>query len=185
MKHEHVSKSTKRILDIKSIISNLEIKDGDVFVDAGCGDGYFSMIVGSHVGSHGKIYAIDNHEESINSLNSSIRDDSILNIIPILSDLKKVPIKKELVDIYYTSCVLHGFNEQDKIDVLNEAKRVLKTGGTLAIVEFVTKELPIGPSVDVKIGSNYLIKTLENLGFSFRKIITVGDYNYLIIFEKN
>ncbi|PLW79770.1 methyltransferase type 11 [Candidatus Woesearchaeota archaeon] len=185
MEHKHSGKSSKRFLDTKKILNELNLNHGQIVIDAGCGDGYFSMLMANEIGTSGKIYSVDSHDDSIILLNKNMRDDSILNIIPIISDIKNVPIKKGIADIYYMSNVLHGFDDVEKVVVLKNANDLLKADGKIGIVEFKKEELPIGPSTDIKLSEEDLINLVSNNGFDFLRSVEVGDYSNFFIFKKN
>ena len=42
MEHRHHGKSSEKFLDSDEILSKLNLKGDEVFMDVGCGDGYIS-----------------------------------------------------------------------------------------------------------------------------------------------
>ena len=53
-KHMHHGKSSRDILDADEILKAAGLKSDDVFLDAGCGDGYISIEASSVVGDRWK-----------------------------------------------------------------------------------------------------------------------------------
>jgi ubiquinone/menaquinone biosynthesis C-methylase UbiE len=82
--------------------------------------------------------------------------------------------------------VLHDL-VADKIDqqVLKEIVRVMKTGGTLAIVEFFKKEGPPGPPKPVRLSPEEVDQMLAAHGFQQKRYTEIGPDNYLQIFNLN
>ena len=58
-KHFHHGKSSKDILDAEFVLNSIGLKKGDIFLDAGSGDGYMSLAASKIVGEKGKVYAVE------------------------------------------------------------------------------------------------------------------------------
>lgn len=186
VKHFHHGRSSREILDPSRVLGTIGLKKGDVFLDAGSGDGYMSLAASSIVGDEGKVYAVDVWEESMNILKKEIENKAINNIEPIIADISaNIPIADESVDILYMGNVLHGFVENDEVEpVMNEIQRIIKPGGAFAIVEFKKEEGIPGPPLSVKISPDDVKKIVENYGFSVKNVEEVGTYHYTLISVK-
>lgn len=186
-KHFHHGRSSKEILDPNRVLSAIGLKEGDVFLDAGSGDGYMSLAASSIVGEKGKVYAVDIYEESMDILKKEINSRNIENITPIIADIsKKIPIKDETVDICYMANVLHGFVQNNDVDnVMSEIKRVIKPKGTFAVVEFKKNENTPGPPMHVRIAPKKIKEIVESHYLVFKKVEKVGDHHYAVISVKN
>ena len=185
-KHFHHGKSSKDILDPHIVLNAIGLKEGDVFLDAGSGDGYMSLAASSIVGEKGTVYAVDSYEESMDILKKEIESKNIENITPIIADIrKKIPIKDGTVDLCYMANVLHGFVENDETEkVMSEVRRIIKPGGTLAVVEFQKIENTPGPPLNVRIAPKKIKEILESHYLDFQRVETVGDYHYAVIAVK-
>ena len=81
--------------------------------------------------------------------------------------------------------VLHDLAEFAMADgALKEAHRVLKPGGTLAIVEFDKVEGPPGPPLRIRLTPEEVENLVAPYGFQKTRTARVGPYNYLILFTK-
>jgi ubiquinone/menaquinone biosynthesis C-methylase UbiE len=185
-KHFHHGRSSREILDPSVVLSKIGLKEGDVFLDAGSGDGYMSLAASAIVGEKGEVYAVDNYEESMDILKKEIESENIENITPIIADMnKKIPLKDETIDICYMANVLHGFVQNNNTDkVMSEIKRILKPGGTFAIVEFKKVENTPGPPINVRISPKQVKKIVESHYLDFKNVEEVGDYHYAVIAVK-
>ncbi len=185
-KHFHHGRSSREILDTSRVLSTIGLKEGDVFLDAGSGDGYMSLAASSIVGEKGKVYAVDIYEESMDILKKEIESKNIENITPIIADIsKKIPIKNETVDICYMANVLHGFvQNNDTEKVMSEVKRILKPEGTFAVIEFKKIENTPGPPMNVRIAPKLIKEIVESHYLNFKSVEEVGDYHYAVIAVK-
>lgn len=186
-KHFHHGRSSKEILDSNRVLSTVGLKKGDKFLDAGCGDGYMSIAASKIVSNEGKIIAVDVWEESINAFKEKIESENIKNIDAEVANItQKIPVDDESIDILYMGNVLHGFVENNEVEtVMKEIQRVIKKGGSFAVVEFKKEESTHGPPLHVRITPEDIEKIVKNYGFSVNKVEEVGTYHYAIILTKN
>ena len=186
-KHFHHGRSSKEILDSNRVLSTIELKKGDTFLDAGCGDGYISLAASKIVGEEGKVYAVDVWEESIDAFKEKIESENIKNIEAAVADItQKIPVDDESIDILYMGNVLHGFIENNEVEtVMKEIKRAIKQGGSFSVVEFKKEESTHGPPLHVRITPEEVEEVVKNYGFTVKKVEEVGIYHYTIILTKN
>ncbi len=186
-KHFHHGRSSKEILDSNRVLSTIELKKGDTFLDAGCGDGYISLAASKIVGEEGKVYAVDVWEESINAFKEKIESENIKNIEAEVADItQKIPVDDESIDILYMGNVLHGFIENNEVEtVMKEIKRAIKQGGSFSVVEFKKEESTHGPPLHVRITPEEVEEVVKNYGFTVKKVEEVGIYHYAIVLTKN
>ena len=71
-RHEHRGRSSKGILEPDRILKEIDLKGGDRLLDAGCGDGYFSIAASPMVSEEGRVYAVDSDGVAIAELKSKI-----------------------------------------------------------------------------------------------------------------
>ena len=185
-KHFHHGRSSKEILDANRVLDTIGIKKGDIFLDAGCGDGYMSLAASKIVGEEGKVYAVDVWEESINAFKEKIESENIKNIEADVADItRKIPVDDDSIDILYMGNVLHGFVENNEVEsVMKEIQRVIKQGGSFAVVEFKKEESTHGPPLHVRITPEDVEKIVKNYGFIVKEVEDVGTYHYAIISAK-
>jgi ubiquinone/menaquinone biosynthesis C-methylase UbiE len=185
--HVHHSKSTKDILSADKVLSAAGLKSGDVFLDAGCGDGYISIAASPLVEGEGKVYAIDVYPESIEIVKKDVQKKRIKNLEAIIADLtSEIPLIDDSVDLCVMANVLHGFVENGELDkVLPEIKRVIKLGGIFSVVEFKKIEGLQGPPFEVRLNPQDVENVLIKYGFEVTETVEVGKYHYLVNAVKN
>jgi ubiquinone/menaquinone biosynthesis C-methylase UbiE len=180
--HMHHGKTSKNILSAGEVLKDTELKLGDNFLDAGCGDGYISLEASSIVGDKGSVYALDVYPESIETVKKEIKTRNLGNMEAILADITKIiPLNTEIIDVVLMANVLHGFvAEREVEEVMNNISRVLKPGGVFAVVEFRKVEDNIGPPYDVKVSPEDVSNILLENGFDISDTQLVGKYHYIV-----
>jgi len=180
--HMHHGKTSKNILSAGEVLKDTELKLGDNFHDAGCGDGYISLEASSIVGDKGSVYALDVYPESIETVKKEIKTRNLGNMETILADITEtIPLDAEILDIVLMANVLHGFVAEGEVkEVMNNISRVLKPGGVFAVVEFRKVEDNIGPPYDVKVSPEDVSNILLENGFDISDTQLVGKYHYIV-----
>lgn len=180
--HKHHGKSTRDILDPNRILEAIDLNEGESFMDAGCGDGYISLAASKIVKAQGQVYALDAYEPSLESLRNEMDELSIVNIEVIMADMTiSIPVEDNKIDKCVMANVLHGFASEGTLKpVLNEIRRVLKPGGTFAVVEFIKVNGPPGPPYDVRLSPENVENILEDHGLEIGGTTEVGKYHYLV-----
>jgi len=180
--HKHHGKSTRDILDPKRVLRAIGLENSQKFLDAGCGDGFISIEASKIVGNRGQVYALDEYEPSLEHIRSEILELGIRNIEVIQADMTmSIPLDDNLIERCVMANVLHGFAAEGTLkSVLLEIMRVLKPGGTFAVVEFNKVEGPPGPPYNVRLGPEEVEKILEDYGFRISGTEEVGNYHYLV-----
>lgn len=165
------------------VFERLALKQGDTFLDLGCGAGDYSIHAAKIVGESGNIYALDRWPEMLNKINEEAMSQGIYNIHPAVSDIReKIDIKDVSIDACLIATVLHMMDFETETDRLfAEIKRVLKPGGKLAVIECKKENSSFGPPMHARISPEELEKGTSKFGFSKVDDADLG-FNYMMIF---
>jgi len=143
----------RRFQPADKLLQRSGIKEGMHILEVGCGSGAFTTFVAKVVGEKGKVYALDFQPEMLKQLERKLskpENRDIKNIELIDSSAYELPFDNNLLDLVYMITVLQEI--PDRIKALNEARRVLKPGGILAVTEFLPdNDYPL-KSTTIKIG---------------------------------
>lgn len=193
MGHRHHGKSSSNFLDSDEILAQLNLKGDETFLDAGCGDGYISKRAIEKYLPDGKVYAVDFYDKSIDELKDYVSKNNLNNLIPVIADITKaIPgVGDESVDVVLMLNVFHGFDKSAQKDAICELKRISKSDGRIAVMDFKPIEMTKGPPIDVRISHVELEKIFNEYGLK-KDYLTVdigeenpqGKSHYLMIFKK-
>jgi ubiquinone/menaquinone biosynthesis C-methylase UbiE len=184
-KHVHGGFSTQGSFDPLLIFDLLKLQKGSKVLDAGCGDGYLSLIASRMVGEEGKVYSYDVHEQSIFILKKRIEHGRSRNIEADVVDLLlPIPVENHSLDLILFSNVLHGIIFNNEVEpILEMIRSKLKKKGRIAIVEFVKEETGMGPPIEERISPGDIEKHLGKISFRMEDVFRVSDHHYLAIFS--
>jgi ubiquinone/menaquinone biosynthesis C-methylase UbiE len=161
------------------VMRALAIKEGEIIADIGAGSGYFAVRLAHHVGSSGRVYAVDISPDMIRHLHARVRDMGLLNVSPILARPDD-PLLPQRVDRVLFVNVWHHID--DRPAYLERLKTQLKADGQLVMIDFHKRELPVGPPVAMKIAREDLLKQMQTNGFKVAVEHTFLPYQYFLIF---
>ncbi|MGN6716769.1 MAG: class I SAM-dependent methyltransferase [Candidatus Binatia bacterium] len=164
----------------QEVMTALAIKPGEVIADIGAGSGYFTFRLAQHVGTKGKVYAVDVSPDMILHINRRMRELNVGNVVSVLSDPDDPLLPVRSIDRFFFSESWHHIENQTKY--LELMKRMLKPGGQVVMIDFHKKDLPVGPPLQMKIAKEDLIKQMQRLGFRLQKEYTFLPYQYFLIF---
>ena len=168
-------------LNPANVLSQIDLREDMTACDLGCGSGGWSIPLAKILGK-GKVYAIDILQEPLSGLESNIRQERLFNVTPMLADAEKcVKIVGDSVDLILLTNILFQAKDPDKI--LAEAKRILKTGGELLVIDW-KKEAALGPK-EGRISKDDAISMGDRKGFALVKEIEAGMYHWGILLVKN
>ena len=162
------------------VIHALNLKSGEVIADIGAGSGYFTFHLARHVGEKGKVYAVDVSPDMILHVNRRIREFKANNVVTILADPDDPLLPEQSVNRFFICDVWHHIGNQTKY--LSLMKKMLKPGGEVVIIDFHKKELPFGPSMQMKIAREDVIKQFDSNGYRLTKEHTFLPYQYFLVF---
>jgi ubiquinone/menaquinone biosynthesis C-methylase UbiE len=148
--------TTERLINIETILSLLSIEPGQVIVEAGCGEGYMIPLFLERCGHDGLVYALEQTGQCVEALRAKYKGQNCEIIMGDITAETQIPAQS--VDVLYLSAVVHCFSERDRESFAREVDRLMKPGGTLAIVELDKRETPIGPSLEHRISPEELLE---------------------------
>jgi ubiquinone/menaquinone biosynthesis C-methylase UbiE len=180
-------KSSYDLVDQGKVFHELQLRKGMTVLDMACGPGDYVIAIAEIIGTGGVIYAADLWVEGLVRLQRKSETKKLENIKTVVGDVsRRLPIDAETVDVCLVATVLHDFvREGVAFEAIEEAARVLKPDGTLAILEFKKIDGPPGPSIDIRLTPAEVEKLVIPRGFTLRKMSDVGTYNYLITFGRS
>ena len=117
-----------------AVVAALQLDPGDVVADIGAGGGYFTFRFADVVGPGGKVYAVDVDEGMIAYLRERAAQENRDNVEVVLAAADDPRLPEGGVDVIFTANTYHHFG--DRTDYFRRARKYLKPGGRVAIVDF-------------------------------------------------
>jgi len=163
-------------------IEQLNLTPGMKVVDLGCGSGAYSFEISKIVGPEGSVIAIDVQKDLLARVANDAQAKSLTNIETVWADIEVYEgthVRTGSCDAIVLSSIL--FQVEDKETTLKEARRVLKPGAKILMVDWMDSFGGIGPEPKAVLTKEKALELIKLAGFSVEKEFDAGSHHYGII----
>jgi ubiquinone/menaquinone biosynthesis C-methylase UbiE len=181
MSHWHYADETERRKwqDPEALLAEIGLRAGMIFMDIGCGEGFFTLPAARSVGDSGQAYGLDIEAEAIEEIRREAAAEGLQNLSLTVGPAEKSVLCRSCADIVFFGIVLHDF--QNPSQVLQNARKMIKADGQLVNLDWKKEPLDFGPPFAKRFSESTAAKLIESAGFRVENIRNSGQYHYLII----
>jgi ubiquinone/menaquinone biosynthesis C-methylase UbiE len=169
-----------------STIDELGIEPGMKVADFGSGSGVYTLLIAQALEKSGSVYAVDIQRDLLRRTHNEAVRMGLQGVVHTLWGDLEAPggskIGDKGCDLVLVSNVL--FQLPDKAAVFVEARRVLKSTGRLAIIDWSDSYGGMGPVKDDVVTKDAALHAAEKAGFKIVREFPAGAHHYGLIFRR-
>ncbi len=169
--------------DPKANILQMGMREGMKVGDFGVGSGHYAIAAAGIVGRDGKVYAVDVQEDVLKHVRHMAERAHRMNIDTVWGDIEKpggTKLRDQSLDAVILSNVLFQLAQVDR--ALAEAKRTLKSGGKLLVVDWAGSYGGMGPAPEHVVQEHKAEEWVLAAGFHKQKGFRAGPHHYGLVF---
>jgi ubiquinone/menaquinone biosynthesis C-methylase UbiE len=170
------------VLEPEKLLKECNIMEADNVADFGCGPGIFSIPLARL--TKGTVFCFDVMESALEAVKNRAQVMGLHNIVTRRSNLEKVN-GSGLDDTSISHVVMRKIllQNEDKVALFVESRRVLKVGGNLLVVGW-GEDVIKGFGMEKRIPPETVVALADQAGFSHTLELDAGKYHYAYIFTK-
>ena len=165
----------------------VDLEPRERVLDLGSGSGMDAFVAGLHVTETGTVTGIDMTEEQVNQANVHAADGGFHNVSFRQGYIEDLPFEDKSFDAVISNGVINLSAEKDR--VFEEANRVLKPGGRLALADIISEQqMPDSIKNDADLWAACIggaaqvdsyIDLIETAGFEVNDIRENQEYEFI------
>lgn len=174
------------LINPHTLLERVGLRAGMHAADLGCGvTGHFIVPAARVVGSEGKAYAVDIQKSALAATESRAKLDGITNITSVWADIERLGATRIPAGSLDVAMIVNTlFLARDRNQMMAEAARLTKSGGTVLVVEWKTDATAVGPPAAQRIGKDVARAAAKAAGLTERAEFEAGPYHYGLLFSK-
>lgn len=161
------------------VLRELDLRAGDVVVDIGAGDGFWSEQMAKLVGEQGLVHAGEVDKKKVGQMKKKFAD--VPQIRTYLCPTDGTGLAENSCDLAFLSKTYHHLDAEGRVDYLRHLRNVVRPTGRLCIIEKYSQIATLHKTHDMPLSQ--LAKQAEEAGWiAIRYELMPGTYHYIAIF---
>ncbi len=160
------------------------VEPGMVIADLGAGSGHYTLEFAAQLAGTGRVYAIDVQRDLLRRIKNEADRRGFKNVETITGDVERpqgTHIAERAIDIVLLSNVL--FQLEDPSAALNEAWRIVKPSGKVAIIDWSDSFGGMGPTKKHVVKKERALELAKAAGFELVREFDAGTHHYGLILK--
>ncbi|MBI1975739.1 MAG: methyltransferase domain-containing protein [Candidatus Vogelbacteria bacterium] len=166
-------------------VARFGLREGMKVADLGAGSGAYALEMAKRVGDTGRVYAVDVQKDLLSRLYSEAKAERLTTIEVLPGDLD-TPHGSGLgdgsMDFVLVSNIL--FQAEDGAAVARETYRVLRSGGSAAVIDWSDSFGGLGPRPENIVSREKAARMFIDAGFSDERAFDAGEHHWGVFFKK-
>ena len=175
-----VSEERAQFQDFAVFLEKANPGGNEVWLDFGCGPGYFTIPLASRVQ---RVYALDISEEMVSVCRKRAEQLGITNVEYVLIRDAHIPLSDAQIDKILMANVFHELEKPGV--VLEELHRILKPNGIIYLIDWKVMETEKGPPLEHRIPPEEVKADFQKKEFQFQEEWEIYPYHYVLVFSKS
>jgi ubiquinone/menaquinone biosynthesis C-methylase UbiE len=179
-----MEKREEQFADPERNVLEMGIRPGYKVADFGAGSGAYTLALAPLVGEEGRVYAIEIQKDVLSKIRSDAHAKGFAQVEVIWGDIDR-PGGSRLADASVNVVLFSNilFQLEDRAAALREARRVLKAGGTLVIIDWQESFGGMGPRPEDVVSDEKARMLATRSGFELIREFGAGAHHYGLVFR--
>lgn len=161
-------------LRVAEVVAKLALAEDAIVGDLGCGPGIFAIPF-ARAAPEGFVLASDVEPGQLDALRIALEAQGVHNVVPVLSSYGDPHFPPDRLDLVFVGDTYHHLG--DRVAYFRRLQRVLAPGGRLAILEYKSGKLPVGPTEDHKLPAGLREAELTEAGYVLVERFATHQYH--------
>jgi ubiquinone/menaquinone biosynthesis C-methylase UbiE len=175
----------QKFVQPEDVLTEAGLAPGMAAADLGSGNGFFTIPAAKMVGDAGLVWAVDILDEALGHVTSAARMERLKNIRTHKFDLESFNacgVPDLSCNFVIIGKILSQIEGADNL--VRQAWRMLKTGGTVLVLEWKKTRSPLGPDYESRLSQEQVKNLFVKQGFKYARELEPDPYHYALIFQK-
>ena len=163
-------------------VAALDIQPGMMIADFGSGSGAYVFAIAEKLSGKGEVYAVDVQRDLLRKIHNEAHKRGLTSVRIIWGDLEK-PTGSKLLDRSCDLVLISNllFQIDEKARLFEEAGRILKPDGRLAIIDWQDSFGGMGPIDEKVVTKDAALQLAKDAGMGLEKEFEAGEHHYGLV----
>ncbi len=167
----------------KLLFEQLQLAEGEVACDFGCGNGFYTLPMAEAVGEDGAVFAVDIQQEMLELLGLRVKEAGLENVRPVLGTISDPKLPKSSCDAIVQIDVYHELSHP--VTTLKHLRDALTETGELILVEFRLEDREVPIKLKHKMSKAQMLLEMKANGLSFAREFDELPWQHLVAFSRD